>query len=191
MNKLCLACQKEPSHPRTGLCLVCSTTQAVCRVCKTLKGTNNFSHLKTRICYPCRTEQQKQWNRKNSKPCIDCNGPKLSVVSLRCRKCASDSQRKGVSKNSRGYLTVPNPNGKGRVLVHRQIVEQDLGRKLLKTEVVIHLDGNKQNNTLPNLMVVGHKDCLYELVRNASAHIALWKEKGSPNMGCKGKKRPK
>lgn len=37
--------------------------------------------------------------------------------------------------------------------VHRDVVEKRLGRKLLSTEVVHHIDGNKKNNASENLLV--------------------------------------
>lgn len=41
---------------------------------------------------------------------------------------------------------------------HRIVAEQMLGRKLLPGEVVHHIDGNKQNNDLDNLMVFASQE---------------------------------
>lgn len=43
---------------------------------------------------------------------------------------------------------------KKQVKEHRWIMEQHLGRKLLKTEIIHHLDGNKQNNDISNLAIM-------------------------------------
>ena len=43
-----------------------------------------------------------------------------------------------------------------RVKKHRWLMEQHLGRKLMSTEDVHHVDGNKQNNSLDNLQVIDH-----------------------------------
>jgi hypothetical protein len=43
-------------------------------------------------------------------------------------------------------------NGK-RTLVHRNVVENAIGRLLLPNEVVHHIDKNKQNNNIENLML--------------------------------------
>jgi hypothetical protein len=51
------------------------------------------------------------------------------------------------------------------ILVHREIVEKNLGRKLFSNEVVHHIDGNPSNNTLSNLAV---KD----LIEHAKYHGA-------------------
>ena len=51
-------------------------------------------------------------------------------------------------------------NGK-RMLSHRHIMEQHLGRHLEKSEVVHHRDGNPSNNMLDNLV----------LTKNQSEHV--------------------
>ena len=37
---------------------------------------------------------------------------------------------------------------------HRFIVEKSIGRKLTPNEIVHHIDGNKRNNSLDNLMIM-------------------------------------
>jgi len=41
---------------------------------------------------------------------------------------------------------------------HRYLIEQSLGRKLQSDEVVHHIDGNKQNNSLDNLKVMSRSE---------------------------------
>ena len=41
---------------------------------------------------------------------------------------------------------------------HRWVVENDLGRSLLPHEDVHHVDGDKQNNDLSNLVVIDHAE---------------------------------
>jgi hypothetical protein len=55
-----------------------------------------------------------------------------------------------------GYYAIYLPEhpyafGKGYVYEHRHVVEQKLGRYLLRTEIVHHKDGNKLNNNIDNL----------------------------------------
>ena len=53
------------------------------------------------------------------------------------------------------------------ILEHRLVMEQHLGRYLLPTEVVHHIDGNPRNNDISNL----------ELYSSQAEHMA----KGHPN----------
>ena len=46
---------------------------------------------------------------------------------------------------------------KARVLYHRVLIEKSIGRKLSKDEIVHHIDGNNQNNSLDNLEVMAQK----------------------------------
>lgn len=48
-------------------------------------------------------------------------------------------------------------NGKTKQ-VHRIVMEEHLGRKLAKEEVVHHIDGDKSNNELDNLMLFPTKN---------------------------------
>ena len=69
--------------------------------------------------------------------------------------------------DSYGYVLVRIAKNKYR-REHRLIVEQSLGRELVKSEVVHHKNGNKQDNRLENL-----------LLTSASEHTRLHWEEGS------------
>jgi hypothetical protein len=45
------------------------------------------------------------------------------------------------------------PPDYGYILEHRMVVEDSLGRRLERNEVVHHIDGNKENNTIDNLVL--------------------------------------
>jgi len=55
---------------------------------------------------------------------------------------------------------------KRRILEHRHVVEQKLKRRLLPTETIHHLDGNKLNNKLNNLIVIGQSEHITKFHNN-------------------------
>ncbi len=61
--------------------------------------------------------------------------------------------------NSHGYVLVADENG-GRVLEHRKVMAEIVGRPLERTELVHHDDEHKDNNDPGNLLIVtpaGHR----------------------------------
>lgn len=65
--------------------------------------------------------------------------------------------RKFVKKGDYIYAVVPeHPRSSryGYVLAHRVIMENFIDRELLDDEEIHHIDGNKKNNSIDNLMIV-------------------------------------
>lgn len=54
--------------------------------------------------------------------------------------------------------THPYADKRGRVGYHRYIVEQEIGRYLLPTEIVHHIDGDVDNNDPLNLEITNHSE---------------------------------
>ena len=62
----------------------------------------------------------------------------------------------GRIRDNCGYILMyspnhPNKNKRNCVQKHRLIMERHLGRYLKKSEVVHHIDGNRENNNINNL----------------------------------------
>ncbi len=85
--------------------------------------------------------------------------------------------------NTTGYLyfcEVGHPLATGnahRVLLHRHIVSEHLGRPLSKDEIVHHKDGNKLNNSIDNLEVMSQAE-------HAKIHITKTGEHASCTKQC-------
>lgn len=71
------------------------------------------------------------------------------VASMKEYELEMWNKRKRLNKN--GYVLIKEKNK--LEYEHRIVVEKYIGRKLNKTEVVHHLDENKQNNKIENLML--------------------------------------
>lgn len=66
-----------------------------------------------------------------------------------------------------------NKNWDGFIYEHIKVAEQSIGRQMLSTEVVHHLDGNRTNNRYENLLV---------LDRGQHGKLHKWLGKGAPGL---------
>lgn len=70
--------------------------------------------------------------------------------------------------------SMTNDNWKGYVYEHIYLVEKNLNMTLRSNEVVHHMDGNRSNNRLNNLLV---------LLRSQHSKLHDWIDRGSPYLG--------
>ena len=124
----------------------------------------------------CSRECNNAWQARNqiTKTCPQC-GKEFSVpqsyaanvhCSHRCEKASRIKRPTGRSHNGQsalinfqGYITVyepnhPNANRSGRVLEHRLVMEEQIGRILESDEHVHHINHDKADNDPDNLEIV-------------------------------------
>jgi len=99
---------------------------------------------------------------KNNKRCRSCCGKMNIVKNVNQEKTAESNRRRGREQNADknpnwkgGYITkkgyrVLRKNGK-YIFEHRYVMQEHVGRKLLPTENVHHINGNKADNRIENL----------------------------------------
>jgi hypothetical protein len=71
-------------------------------------------------------------------------------------KCYTNAQRAAVEHSTGVYIFIR--VGGAKVLEHRYKMEKKLRRKLKRSEVVHHRDGNRSNNNLANLRLMSLKE---------------------------------
>lgn len=73
-------------------------------------------------------------------------------ISRETAKQRGIKQRGAIRTNGNSYLKADNRH------IHRQIMEAAIGRKLVFNEVVHHIDGNKKNNNIENLIILSRAE---------------------------------
>lgn len=96
-------------------------------------------------------------------------------------KCASAykhdncTPRPWKGKDGYRYLHIM---GRGKVQEHVLIMEEHIGRRLEKTEVVHHIDGTRDNNDISNLLLLTRSE-------HSALHRAIEKQQGKDFFGRK------
>ena len=60
---------------------------------------------------------------------------------------------------------------------HRIVMEKHLGRKLINSEEVHHIDGNGLNNDISNLMIISNKHRHLQLEHKIGKYKNVWKKR--------------
>lgn len=107
--------------------------------------------------------------------CLDCKTEKKSKKGSYCKPCGYKHRKRpsglkyNIKKENRGWFKFKggylDEKGylrstlKGKLTrLHRIIMMKHLGRELESWEVVHHIDGNKQNNSISNLLVMSKEE---------------------------------
>ena len=69
----------------------------------------------------------------------------------------------GKRKKSNGYIEIycpdhPNANSRKCVYEHQLVMEEHIGRYIKRGEVIHHIDGNKSNNNIDNLLLLSNSE---------------------------------
>lgn len=143
----------------------------VCAICQDKFGTyrhkvktcskscssklNGQSHIRGqyRICCVCKNSfyAKKSEDRRNC------------VRKYCSKKCQFHNKKMGLPTGEYlsydGYIVIPTlPDGRKQIKKHRYVMELHIGRVLLPTEIVHHIDCNKLNNDISNLQVMTRSD---------------------------------
>ncbi len=88
---------------------------------------------------------------------------------------------KGVSRKPSGYLEITRGDNKGKSQ-HVVIMEEHLGRRINRSEVVHHINGVKDDNRIENLQVMSASDHMrhhaYERIKNGTNYDITKHNKG-------------
>ncbi len=164
-----------PALEPTKFCISCQTTrplsgfyknktkkdglQTHCIECE----KNKITSLKCNQCNKDFHIKHRNIRKRKSFQCPDC------VKNFRSERICklNQSRRKDIVVSSKGYIYVSDSSEKhSYIFKHRKIMQSHIGRKLTKSEVVHHIDGNRLNNSISNLW-------LTDMASHRNAHHSL------------------
>lgn len=93
---------------------------------------------------------KENYPKLGNKKCAEILGRSIMALNKKAKKLGLSPNWKYTYMSKEGYL-VDCTKRDEKILVHRKIMEEHLGRKLTSDEIVHHKDGNKLNNSIDNL----------------------------------------
>jgi hypothetical protein len=116
------------------------------------------------------------WTSAKLSLLFDCSQMGISAIAREKKMPLRNSFHVGYISTSNGYKCIqvkghPHQNNKGYVLEHRWVVEQEIGRFLTTEEIIHHIDRNKKNNHISNLVIMTRQE-----------HIKLHWREGNPSL---------
>ena len=144
-------------RPKGSKNVICTKQETVCTVCKNIFLVHPYRVGLAKFCsYKCYwvdlTHRKGRPTKKEEKT--------TDIKKERRMPC------NGIIKRADGYIQERNkshPNNvAGYVLQHRIVMEKHIGRLLNKHEIVHHINGDKTDNRIGNLL----------LLKNQSEHVA-------------------
>lgn len=175
MLKTCLICGKEwKAKGTTGKycsreCFYKSKTtigqtEKICPTCGKSFIVDS-GHIDRKYCsFPCSVKgrDRDNWHKYDERICHNCQKP-FKIISWRkdkfcCHKCSTDANRgkpnhrqKAKQKITQAQYRKYTTSGGRKILIHRHVMEKIIGRRLEKSEIVHHIDLDKENIDEKNL----------------------------------------
>lgn len=181
--KICIYCKKEfkVAKNRINTANYCSrkcihddtTTIKICEYCKKEFKIYNNREDTAKYC----SKQCMNNNSRCYETCKFCNQQFEIINNQKGKRIYCSTECYNNDSIGNPYLSGPyyrcSDGNNQQLNYHRYLIQQHLGRKLLSNEHIHHIDGNKLNNTIDNLMIVSPSD-----------HRKLHKEKEWKDIKC-------